>query len=153
MNCFECKFEDCIVDEEDILTLEEYHLSQSLDKDIVTESTPTYLLKRRQQRLAWYHRNRESELKRQAEFREANRERLREESRQYHVEHREDNNQRNLARYYSNHEENKKNARERKKARYQENKEFYRQKQREYRQRLKERRLNENSKKQQTVCV
>lgn len=136
MDCFHCKFSDCV---SDIFTVEEFHLSQSLDKEIVKEITPNDVLKRREQSLAWYYRNRDSELKRQAEYREANRERIREESRKYHEEHREEENQRHLANYYSKHEENKKKARESKRARWKANPEYYRQKQREYRQRVKER--------------
>lgn len=135
-NCFNCNHEDCICD---VFTLEEYHLSQSLDKDIIKEITPRDILKVRKQKLDWYHRNRDTELLRQAKYREANRERLREEARQYHAEHREEENQRHLANYYANHEDNKKKAREAKKARWKENPEYYRQKQREYRQRVKER--------------
>lgn len=140
MNCFNCKFEDCICgDDNDLCTLEEYHLSQSLDKDIVRDTLPKEVLKTRKQKLDWYHRNRKTELVRQAEYREANRERLREEARQYHAEHREEDNQRHLANYYANHEYNKKKARESKRARWRSNPEYYRQKQREYRQRVKER--------------
>lgn len=135
-DCFNCKLEDC---NNDVFTLEEYQLSQSLDKDIMRDITPTDVLKRRKQKLDWYYRNRDTELVRQAEFREANRERLREEARKYHEEHREEENQRHLANYYSKHEENKKKARESKRARWKANPEYYRQKQREYRQRVKER--------------
>lgn len=137
MNCLECKFCDCI---NDTLTIEDYHLSQSLDKDIVKGYTPNEVLRRRQSSLAWYHRNRDTELERQTKYREENRERLREKSKHYHEEHREQNNQRNLANYYSNHEENKKKARDSKRERWKANPEYYRQKQREYRNKVKERR-------------
>lgn len=137
-DCFNCTYKDCITSEDDF-TIEEFHLSQSLDKDIVKEITPSDVLKRRKQALAWYHRNRDSELKRQAEYREANREKIRETNREYHLQNKDRENQRHLANYYSNHEENKKKARESKRARWKANPELYRQKQREYRQRVKER--------------
>ena len=142
-DCFNCPYEDCI---EEHLTLEDYSLSKELDKDIIKEITPRSVLRDRERKLSWYHKNRETQKVKSAEYREANRERLREVNRQYHAEHREEDNQRNLARYYTDHEDNKKKARDTKRAKYQENKEYYRQKQREYRQRVKERRKqNENS--------
>lgn len=141
-DCFNCTYKDCITSEDDF-TIEEFHLSQSLDKDIVKEITPNDILKRRKQRLDWYHRNRDTELIRQAEYREANREKLREKSKEYHIENRDTENQRHLANYYANHEENKKKAREKKKAKWKENPEYYRQKQREYRQRVKERKMKD----------
>ena len=137
-DCFNCPYEDCVREH---LVSEEYSLSKELDKDILREITPRSVLRDREVKLAWYHRNKETEKVKKAEYRKANREKLRETNRQYHAEHREEDNQRNLARYYSNHEENKKKARETKRAKYQENKEYYRLKQREYRQRLKERKL------------
>ena len=148
MNCLDCKFgEDCINDSD--ITIEEYHLSQSLDKDIVRDYTPRYVLRRRQISLEWYHRNRESELVRQAKYREENREKIREQSKQYHLEHKEQNNQRHLANYYSNHEENKKKNRDAKRERWKANPEYYRQKQREYRQRVKERKKQSENNKDQ----
>lgn len=135
-DCFNCVYKDCI---SSTYIAEEYHLSQSLDKAIIREITPTSILVRRQQSLNWYYRNRDSELQRQAKYREEHREEIREKSRQYHAEHRESDNQRALSNYYSKHEENKKRARDNKRAKYQANKEYYRQKQREYRQRVKER--------------
>lgn len=137
MNCLECKYgDDCI---NDSFTLEDYHFSQSLDKEIAKEYIPSNLLRKRQSALAWYHRNRTSIMIKKAKYREENREHLREQSKQYHAEHREQENQRHLANYYSNHEENKKKSRDAKRARYNANPEYYRQKQREYRQRVKER--------------
>ena len=148
-DCKNCIYNDCINDD---FTLEDYHFSQSLDKEIKREDVPKVVLRHRESALAWYHRNKDSELKRQEKFREENRDVLREKVREYHREHREQENQRHLANYYSNHEENKKKARESKKSRYKENPEYYRQKQREYRQRVKERRMNnESTNEQQTV--
>ena len=138
MDCFNCQYEDCI---KDYLTIDEYALSKELDKDIVREITPTSVRRNRETKTRWYHKNKEAELVKRAKYREANREKIKEINKQYHAEHREEDNQRNLARYYTNHEENKKKARDTKRAKYQENKEYYRQKQREYRQRVKERRL------------
>lgn len=138
MDCFNCQFSDCIKEH---LTSEEYSLSKELDRDIIREITPRNILRRRETKLAWYHRNKETEKVKKAKYREDNREKLRETNKQYYANHKEETNQRNLANYYTNHEENKKKAREAKKARYQENREYYRQKQREYRQRVKERKL------------
>lgn len=142
MDCFNCQYSDCIKEH---LTIDEYALSKELDRDIVREITPTDVVRDRERKLKWYHKNKESESVKRTKYREENREKLREINRQYYAEHKEEVNQRNLANYYTNHEENKKKAREAKRARYQENKELHRQKQREYRQRVKERRLLANA--------
>lgn len=144
LDCFNCKYKDCI---NSTVTIKDYKLSKDLDKAIIKEITPPYVLRRRKASLSWYYRNREAELIRKKKYREENRDMIREKGRQYHLEHKEQDNQRHLATYYSNHEENKKKRRDSKRARYQANKEYYRQKQREYRHKLKERRLlNEHNK-------
>ena len=150
-NCTECKFSDCIIDD-DFVSLKEYHRSLSLDKDIKREETPKEVLKHREASLAYYHRNRDSYLKKKADYREENRERLREESKKYYKENQEQIKQRHLATYYSNHEENKKKNRDAKRNRYQANPEYYRQKQREYRQRRKEKQ-NASNKGQPTTSL
>lgn len=151
MNCEKCIFEDCI---NDTLTASDFKLSRSLDQDAINDETPKRVLNRRKSGLAWYYRNRSSELIRSATYRAEHREELRDKAREYHKEHREEVNQRNLANYYSNHEENKKKSRDAKRERYQANKEYYRQKQREYRQRVRERsKQNEGCTIQQTAPV
>ena len=82
-NCFECKFEDCILDSQDIS-------SENEEIEIYLQKTdPLYLERQlqRNKRKAYYEKNKNKIIEYQKEYREKHKTRIKEIKHQYYLNH------------------------------------------------------------------